>query len=258
LPPPELLNSIQPWLPVGATFAAQRLRGGDRWFALVIGKDGMTHAALKVGISDQAQESLRNETRNIREVSQLLDPPLAVPLIEEHHEGVIVMEPIAWKMRPDRFELPPVPASVLGRLLAKTSHVEDQMPRGRTRGDFAPWNILWDGNRWVLINWEQSQSDGLPFFDIFHHVVQSHALFDYPSAKAIIDGFLLDNQLARSLQLFASAAGVDPNLAAALFPRYLTESPQNLDERAPGYEKGLSARKNLEFLWHEHVSRVVD
>jgi Phosphotransferase enzyme family len=74
-------------------------------------------------------------------------------------------------------DLPPPPSSLLERLLKE---IDDStaFPATWVHGDFAPWNLKWTGHRTLAaIDWEESQPNGLPLYDLFHyHYIQSYLL----------------------------------------------------------------------------------
>ena len=52
-----------------------------------------------------------------------------------------------------------------------------ELPAVRIHGDFAPWNIKLQNGAAVLVDWEDSQSCGLPLHDAYHFVHMSRCLF---------------------------------------------------------------------------------
>ena len=60
-------------------------------------------------------------------------------------------------------------------------------------GDFAPWNIRVTKERWIALDWERGETDGIPAWDWFHAVVQPAVLVQKAAPDAIIA------QLARLL-----------------------------------------------------------
>ncbi|MEO8350354.1 MAG: hypothetical protein ABI680_01405 [Chthoniobacteraceae bacterium] len=64
-------------------------------------------------------------------------------------------------------------------------------------GDFAPWNVKIDGDRWIALDWERGELAGPPTWDWLHYVIQRAVLVDRSTPTKI----------ARELEaLFASPA----------------------------------------------------
>lgn len=66
---------------------------------------------------------------------------------------------------------------LLDRLL-KAIDDPTAVPATWVHGDFAPWNLKWTGNRTLAaIDWEESQPNGLPLYDLLHYYyIQSYLL----------------------------------------------------------------------------------
>lgn len=244
--PSELLLRIAPWIPRGGTVAARRLRGGRRWVVQVIEADGSKGPILKVALSASDRISLDREHQALHSASESLKPPLATPSVSDHRDGVLVMEPVDWKLRNHPLSLPAEVASGLGELFAATSVGDDEEIRGRVHGDLAPWNLLWDGELWFLLDWEESRPDGLPYHDLFHHWVQSHALMGRPALAEIVDGIAGRGEMGEAVEAFAQAAGVPDDEMPAQFLRYLHRSMDEMDPTSSRFGPAVSRRRELE------------
>lgn len=80
-----------------------------------------------------------------------------------------------------------LPASLLHKLqLLKASLQGDALvPLTAAHGDFTPWNILYQEDKLVMIDWELSQLR-MPFlFDLFHFIYQSNILMGNRGYRAI-------------------------------------------------------------------------
>lgn len=244
--PDELLLRVASWIPRGGTVAARRLRGGRRWVVQVIEADGSKGPILKVALSASDRISLDREHQALHTASESLEPPLAAPSVSEHRDGVLVMEPVDWKLRDHPLSLPAELARGLGELFTGTSVGSHDEKRGRVHGDLAPWNLLWDGELWFLLDWEESRPDGLPYHDLFHHWVQSHALMGSPSLEEIIDGIDGRGGLGEALQAFAHAADVPDDEMPTRFLRYLQMSMDEMDPTSSRFGPAVSRRRELE------------
>jgi thiamine kinase-like enzyme len=47
-----------------------------------------------------------------------------------------------------------------------------KIPVIRIHGDFAPWNTMVKGDNLFVFDWEYSESDGIPFYDIIYWNLQ--------------------------------------------------------------------------------------
>jgi len=249
-PPEKLDAAISPWLGPGATFAARRLRGGDRWFALIIDRKRGPGPALKIGISTEDRSAIEAEKLSIQRVETLLPENLQAPRLLRSPLGVMAMEPIEWESRKGSLWIPDDVASGLGTLFRTTATESHGGLRGRVHGDLTPWNILWDGTRWVLVDWEESRPDGEAFHDILHYFVQAYALLSEPSGDVIVRGLATgEGPVGRAIAAFADGAHLDPTLASSQFSTYLATSRPDSDPSAVRLRTALARRKDLMDLW---------
>ncbi len=249
-PPEKLEAAISPWLEPGATFAARRLRGGERWFALIIDREGGIGPALKIGISAKNRSAIEAEKRSIQRVQTLLPENLRAPRLLESPLGIMAMEPIAWEPKKDKLWIPDDVARGLGILFHTTATESHGSLRGRVHGDLTPWNILWDGTGWVLVDWEESRPDGEAFHDILHYYVQAYALLSEPSGDVIVAGLATgEGPVGRAIAAFSHGAHLDPTLASSQFSGYLARSRPDGDPSAVRMRTALARRKDLMDLW---------
>lgn len=246
VPPEELQEAVSPWLSPGWTYAGRRLRGGGRWFVLVIGRDGRPEFALKVGISPSDRSAIEAEKETIRLLEDVVPSPLSTPELVEAPTGVMAMTPVDRQPRGDAARLPPTVAAALGRLYRADAMDGSE---GWVHGDMAPWNLLWDGQRWVLVDWEASTANGRPFQDVFHWMVQGHSLLQRPGTGEIVDGLISGSgAVGEAIAAFASAADVDPARAPAEFDSYLRNSAPG-EDNATRLQLALSRRRHLTESW---------
>jgi hypothetical protein len=96
-----------------------------------------------------------------------------------------------------------------------------------------------------LLDWEEYQESAPAFFDIWHYLIQSHALLERPSRAAILRGLDGKGAVGQALRNYSAAAGLDPRLARESLLEYLELSSATLDlDRADG-RSGLAARTAL-------------
>ena len=252
-PPPELITRLGPWLEEGSTFAARRLREGERWFVQIITPEGNTGPALKLALGDEARKAIDIEREALEAVADELHGSVTTPLLLGASDGVLVMEPVRWRHRPAPLALPLPVVAGLGKLFASTKKAGEATMRGRVHGDLAPWNIMWDGARWFLLDWEESRPDGKPFHDLFHHYVQCHALMGHPHAEALVAGAQRKGDIGQAVEVYADAAGLDPDLAISAFTDYLTKSTSDLDPAGRGYETARRRRLRLLEAWRRDM-----
>jgi hypothetical protein len=248
-PPEEVRAVVQPWLTPGSTYAVRRLRSHHRWLALILDREGIPRHALKIGLSDLDRAAIEAEKETIRLVTPTLQEPLAAPMLEDAPVGVLAMRPVRWHYRPHIAHLPIPVAAGLGTLFKSAT---GDVTVGRVHGDLAPWNLLGDTNQWVLVDWEASTDTGRAFHDLFHWVVQSHSLLSTPDADDIVDGLLgFQGNLGAAIVAFASAAGIDPELAPIEFGNYLRQSKPRSDTSGTRLASALSRRRRLAEWWRQ-------
>jgi hypothetical protein len=74
--------------------------------------------------------------------------------------------------------------TVLARLLDQLDD-EAPLPAVWEHGDFAPWNLVWDGDRLTAVDWEEASAPGIPMVDVFHFVwIQSFLFGERPALEA--------------------------------------------------------------------------
>lgn len=250
--PDALAVVVSQWLRPEHTLAARRLREGARWLVLLIDHSGRPTKAVKIGLTTENRAAIEAEKRALEAVRPLLAGPLAVPTLHESPLGSLATDAVEWLPRRHALTLPAEVANGLGALFARSGHGSDPL-RGIVHGDLAPWNILWDGRRWYLIDWEESRPDGEPFHDIFHFYVQGHTLLSNPSAKAIVSGLTSGSgPVGESIAAFAAGAGIPPRLAARHFDSYLARSVPHRDDSDDSLRTALERRDDLWTRWRDH------
>jgi hypothetical protein len=60
---------------------------------------------------------------------------------------------------------------------------------------------------WVLVDWEDASDGAAPFYDLCHHLVQSHALLGRPTLQELLRGFRHgDGWVGGAVRSYAEAA----------------------------------------------------
>ncbi len=97
---------------------------------------------------------------------------------------------------------------------------------------------------WVLLDWEEATSESPPYDDVFHYVVQAHALLGRPRVDEVLGGLEGRGWVGAALEAYASGAclsGVDRRQA---FVDYLQRSMPGDLSRAD-HMQGVRARQRL-------------
>jgi hypothetical protein len=97
----------------------------------------------------------------------------------------------------------------------------------------------------VLIDWEAARADGPDFFDVFHYVVQSHALLGTPTFDGVLGGLRGEGPVGEILNAYAEGAGIGWERVPELFDLYLEDSRRFIRPGTTDGEAGLTARDRL-------------
>jgi hypothetical protein len=246
-PPREVREALAPYLPRGGSLVVARSSHPGRYLALLIDRQGRHHGLAKVAATPEAAPALEREARWIGSLAPLLPPPLAAPSVVAHEPGLLLLEAVAWRPRRHPWQLDDQVAHALGSFFRAGAQRQDgRHPRGPSHGDFAPWNMLRTGNGWTLVDWEAADLASPPFFDLFHYLVQGHALLANPSRRALLAGVEAGRGwIGRSIRAYADGAGVAATAAPGLFQDYLVASPDMLLPRTTTERDGRAARRRL-------------
>ena len=236
-PEDRVVEALRPYLAPGSTISVSRANHPERYLALVLGRDGDQQAFLKLAFDHQGREALANEARSLEHLARQLPAPLSAPGVLDVGEGLLGLVPVRWtpRWRP-------------GRLPLGVAHAMGAFHRaagGAIHGDFAPWNLLRTDRGWVLIDWESAHADGPDFFDVFHYVVQSHALLGTPTFDGVLAGLRGDGPVGEILNAYAEGAGIGLERVPELFDLYLEDSKRFIKPRTKDGEAGLAARDRL-------------
>ena len=222
LPPEALMEAVHPYVWDLGALAVSRANHPNRFLVLTADREGRLKFFLKVALDSDGAERLSREAAAISKFGNLLPHPLQSPTVLSSDMGVLVFEPIPWTPRIRPWSLPVQVAQAMGLFFGASSS-------GVTHGDFAPWNLLRAGNRWVLVDWETSAAPGKPFHDLFHYWVQSSALLGRPSVNRLIRGVQGGGRIGALLETYRRAAAFDQDMPLReRFLEYLEESLRSL------------------------------
>jgi hypothetical protein len=240
--PREALDAAVPIIPPGGSIAVARANHPGRFLSLVSDQDGSPVAFVKVARDTAGAEAIAREREALERWAPLLSSPLHAPVVLDHADGVLILEPVLWRPRMDPWTMPVEVAQALGSFFRATAS-GGYRTSGVAHGDCAPWNLLRDERGWALIDWENASDEMPPFYDLFHFLVQSSVELRRPSKSAILEGLRLNRPVGDTVAAYADGAGVDPREARSYFWEYLRRSAANIEPGAPG--RAARIRRNL-------------
>jgi hypothetical protein len=240
--PREVWDRVAPLIPVGGALAVARANHPGRFLSLVVGEQGELRAFVKIARDSIGSEALRRERWALETLGALLPHPLFAPRVLDHEEGVLVLEPVEWRVRSQPWKLDPEVAYALGRFFRATATASDGST-GAWHGDCTPWNLLRAERGWALVDWENAETDKPAFFDVFHFLVQASVELRRPTKGSIIRGLEQDGWVGASIRAYGNGADIDLREAASLFSEYLRKSLRALDPSTPG--RAVRIRRNL-------------
>jgi thymidylate kinase len=244
-PPREVRDALAPYVGRAESVATMEANHPGRYVVAVLNDEGDVTLIAKVATDQDGRSRLRAEASAIRQLAAHLPSPVAAPRVMAEDDGLLVLEAIAWRPRTRPWIIPIDVARACGEIFRQTASL-GASTTGGAHGDLAPWNVLRTVNGWALVDWEDARDDARPFFDVFHYLVQAHALMGRPSHDDIVRGIRADRGwVGAAVEAYASAAGVGVSTAADLFPEYLQESLLDLDPRRRDARKGIAARRSL-------------
>jgi thymidylate kinase len=242
--PAEVESAMAPYVPDGGTLAVARANHPGRYVALVVDANGRPEALGKVATDPAGLAGLEAEAESLRSLGSGLEAPLAAPGLLGASPGVLVFEVVDYRPRLRPWRLSATVARAAGAFFR--SRGEAGAETGASHGDFAPWNLLRRGDRWVLIDWEHARPDAPPWHDVWHYLVQGHALLGRPSQDEIVAGWRGSGWVARALRAYAEGAGLAPEDSERWLDPYLEASKAGLDPGRPDGIAGLRARRRLQ------------
>lgn len=220
-PPPDVMHRLRSLRTRAPFVAVARVRGVDRYVALLLDPDGEPAAAVKLVGSGDVEPGLLREESALRHGHQHLRAPLCAPAVLERQAGLLVLEAVAWRARLRPWRLAPAAAGAIGAYARRASGHGDAGLAAH--GDFAPWNLLRTSTGWSVIDWEDAGPRD-DWYDVAHYLGQSHVLLGRPRARTIARGLRGRGWVGRVLVAYADGAGLDPAGARAAFRGYLRAS----------------------------------
>jgi hypothetical protein len=244
-PPPRVVReALASHIPARATLATARANHPGRYVVAVITEAGETDAIAKVASDTEGRARLRAEDEALARFGSCLGSTVRAPAVIAKADGLLLLEAAAWRPRRRPWVLPIAVARACGELFRRTA--SDGGSRGAAHGDLAPWNLLRTEAGWMVVDWEDARDDAPPFFDVFHYLVQAHALLGHPSRKQLLRGLSTgDGWVGSALRAYGTAARVPPFKAVDFFPQYLRATVVALDARTRDGRRGIAARRSL-------------
>ena len=226
-----LRNAGVEWTHVAVGPATHR----ERFTALLL-TDKTPVAVAKIALSEDGRRALsaeRDALGSLEYMEGLLDAPRVIAF----EPGLLVLEAAPWKPRRDPWRLTDEVATAVGEFHRRT---------GSFHGDFAPWNLLRSRTGWTLIDWEDSGPNYPALFDVFHYLVQGHALLGRPRRSELLEGLDGAGWVGRSLTAYARAAHFPLDDPRRDLSAYLAASRLRIDPATEDGRRGLRARDELE------------
>jgi hypothetical protein len=241
-PPRPVREALAPYMRAEETMAVGRSNHPGRYLAAIIDVCGDSRAVAKVATDPVGTAALEREAEAIRAYGSLLPAPLAPPRILDAAPGLLLLEPVAWRPRPQPWRLDPDVAHALGGFYR--SGVDDGADGGLAHGDFAPWNLLKTDRALVLLDWESARGDAPAFFDLCHFVIQSHTLLGQPSWDEVLAGFREGSGwVGAAVRGYADGAHLPAGRALDALESYLQATAVSVD--SDGQKAGSRARLRL-------------
>jgi len=245
-PPPRFVRElVAPYVSPGGSFSVASANYPERFIALLLDHRGSCSAVAKVAGDDTGRACLQREGHALSTLASLLPEPLRAPRILAQEQGLLLLEAFDWHPRLHPVRIPEDVARALGEFFGRQARWAGDGPVGPGHGDCAPWNLLQTCDGWALLDWEDASPDAPAFFDLFHHVVQSHILLGKPSGRTILRGVQGHGWIGAAIRAYAQAAGLEPPHAQAALLQYLDLSQARLDLATEEGLVGLRGRRRL-------------
>lgn len=243
-PPSEVLDAVAPYLREDRNVAiGLRPSHPGRYVVLILGPRGECQFFAKVATVESEREILYNEAAALRTLAPLLTSPLSAPKVLACADGVLLLDSITWRPRSRPWLLTVEVASAMGRFTR--SGGSNACPAHQ---DLTPWNLLRTSEGWVLLDWEEATTDGEAFFDIFHYLVQGHALLGHPTLRRLTAGLRGGGWVGRALAAYAVGGELDLERVPAAFTSYLDWSMSRENEDPKRGWRGREVREKLRRL----------
>lgn len=217
-PPDDVLSLVERVVGDDVSIAVASGTHADRFHFLAVDGDGAPVVFGKLGLTVRAREAIEREGLVLERLARTLPQPLSAPDVVLRTPDMLLTRATRWTVRSRPCDLPVDVASALGRWWRSA---EDDEGGRWTHGDLTPWNLLRTSSGWLLVDWEDAALRENPFHDVFHYVVQAHALLGHPSAREVTNGIRGRGRLGAALRAFARSADVDFGELPAAFDGFL-------------------------------------
>lgn len=236
-------DMVAPDLPGRGSLAVMRANHTERFVALLMDASGRPAKVAKVALSERGRVALEREVAALEALARRLQAPVAPPSLVSYRPGVLVTTAVPWRIRRSPWLLPVSVAASLGAFFRSTHAGFDPL-LGGAHGDCAPWNLLWTGNGWTLVDWEAADEKAPPFTDLFHFIVQAHALLKRPRLATILAGLEGRGWVGHAIHVYSETAHLTPRTAREFLRTYLVASMATLEFSSNG-QAGWRARQRL-------------
>jgi len=242
-PPSEVMSALAPIDPSGDLSVAlvkTQVTGG--WTAMLVDRDGRARLIGSVATSDEARQRLEKKHAATCLVHSM-PPPLSTPWIVVHNPSVLLFEPVAWRLRWRPWRISPEVAASMGAYHAAISGNSHRSP---SHNDFAPWNVLRSRDGWIVLDWEDPDwRVEAPFQELFHYLVQSHALLGRPTLRALLAGLEGRGWVGAAIEAYRREARRPVEDVRTNFVSYLRSSIPRVDRSVPEGAKEVRVRVRL-------------
>jgi energy-coupling factor transporter ATP-binding protein EcfA2 len=245
-PPPRSVRQVlAPHIPNRGTLAVAKANHEGRYIALILDGHGRCAAVAKVARTDDGISALEHEAASIERFRVHLPPLITAPTILERSPGLLLLEPVSWRPRWRAWRLDEEVARAMGAFFRST-RTEGPEVVGGAHGDWAPWNMLQTAVGWVLVDWEDASDGAAPFYDLCHHLVQSHALLGRPTLQELLRGFRRgDGWVGNAVRSYAEEAHENEVDAQSFLIVYLQMTEGSVWV-GPRSEAAAAARRTLQ------------
>jgi peptidoglycan/xylan/chitin deacetylase (PgdA/CDA1 family) len=231
LMPREAWEAAAPFIPRGGGVAVGKASRPGRFKALVLDAEGHPLVFIKVARDTFGARALMTERAALEGYGGLISPPLFVPEVVSHADGVLVLGALDWRPRLSPWRLPEEVAFALGVFFRRT--ISGAHIRGAAHGDFAPRNLLQIEGGWGLVDWAGFQREAPPFFDLFHYLIQAHTELRRPMMQAIQDGLKGEGWVGNTIAAYAAGAEIEIRDSPHHLREYLSSTVSRLDGSTP-------------------------
>ncbi len=239
--PQRTLEAVADLIPPGGTIGVGHGSHPGRRVAMILDENGAPIALAKLVDDDMGEAALAAEEAGLAALAPHLPGSLRVPALLSSSPRRLVYEAVRWAPRAAPWRLPVDVAYGLGALYAAGEH--DGL--GPAHGDCGPWNLLRTRAGWYLVDWADATEDAPAFTDLWHYVVQAHALIGRPHRRAVLAGVAGHGHVREAVLAYSAAAGLDSDLARPGLITYLQRTWGDQRPETRDGQRGRAARAAL-------------